>query len=114
MHTLNRKQNYPDLYSKPTAHHFGNTWDSLAAARIIQSNCRSNRIPAFLYLGRKEAALLRQHLAAAYGEDAVSTLHETYYMGLKVIEVDSEQYICTGGSKVFRGKLKTPRFQQAS
>jgi hypothetical protein len=102
MITLSRKQGFPNLFSRPTAHNFSGTWDSLAVARLIAQNSGAGRCPAFLYLGRTETELLRGHLGEAYGEDAVSTLHETYYMGLKVVSVDAEQYISTGGSKATR------------
>lgn len=105
--------NYPDLFSHPSAHVFGATWDSVAAARIIRANSETGKTPAFLYLGRSEALLLRTHLAQAFGEDSVPTLHDTYYMGLKVVTVDSEAYIGTGGSKPAR-TLQAPAFLHAS
>lgn len=99
MKTTSNSQGYPDLDSKPTEHIFGAHWDTIAVARIIRANSESGKSPAFLYLGGKEAELLREHLASAFGEDCVATLHDTYYMGLKVVIVDAQQYICTGGCK---------------
>lgn len=113
MITLSRKQAFPDLFSRPTAHKFRGTWDSLAVARLITMNSNAGRSPAFLYLGRTETELLRTHLGEAYGEEVVSTLHETYYMGLKVVSVDAEHYICTGGSKATR-TIQAPSFRRAS
>ncbi|MFK7850670.1 MAG: hypothetical protein AB8D78_06790 [Akkermansiaceae bacterium] len=114
MRTLTKKNRFPDLYSKPTALQFAELWDSAAVARLIQNTETGKTGPSFLYLGQKEAKLLRQHFAIAYGEEAVTTLNETYYMGLKIVEVDADEYINTGGSKIVRNKWKAPSFQQAS
>jgi len=78
------------------------TWDSLAIARLIRENSTAENSPAFLYLGRIETKLLRDHLAQAFGAASVMTLNETYYMGLKVITVDAMSYLQTGGSKIIR------------
>ncbi len=88
------------MFSRPTSHKFQGAWDTLAVARVIRSNSESGKSPAFLFLGREETELLRQHLGQAFGEESVTTLHDTYYMGLKVVPVDAETYICTGGSKL--------------
>lgn len=104
---------YPDLSSNPTALTFGKNWDTLAVARLIHGNSPSGTSPAFLFLGRKEASLLHDHLAQAFGEESVTTLHDTYYMGLKIIMVDAEQYIRTGGSKPAL-TLQSPRLRHAS
>ncbi len=113
MNTTHLKQTYPDLFSRPTAHTFNGTWDTVAVARIIRANSEIGRCPAFLYLGAEETGLLRNHLGEAFGEDAVSTLHETYYMGLKVVTVDAERYISTGGSKA-SATIQAPYFRRAS
>lgn len=77
-------------------------WDTLAVARLIKENSSSETSPAFLYLGRNEATLLRDHLAKAFGGASVVTLNEMYYMGLKVVIVDADSYLQTGGSKIIR------------
>lgn len=77
-------------------------WDSLAVVRIIRENSTSETSPAFLYLGRIETELLRDHLAQAFGAASVTTLNETYYMGLKVVSVDADNYFLTGGRKIIR------------
>jgi hypothetical protein len=77
-------------------------WDTLTVARLIRENSNPDTSPAFLYLGRIEATLLRDHLANAFGGASVVTLHEMYYMGLKVVTVDADSYIQTGGSKIIR------------
>lgn len=78
------------------------TWDSQAVASLIRKNSTGEISPAFIYLGRIETSLLRDHLAQAFGAASVMTLHETYYMGLKVISVDADSYLQTGGRKIIR------------
>lgn len=77
-------------------------WDTLAVARLIREHSTPETSPAFLYLGRIEATLLRDHLAHAFGGASVVTLNEMYYMGLKVVTVDADSYLQTGGSKIIR------------
>ena len=112
MNTTNHTQAFPDLYSQPTAHRFAGNWDTVAVARIIRGNSELGRSPAFLFLGREETELLRTHLGQAFGEDSVTTLHDTYYMGLKVVTVDAEKYIATGGSKEAK-TIQAPAFRNA-
>ncbi len=90
-------------------------WDTLAVARLIKENSTSETSPAFLYLGRQEAILLRDHLANAFGGASVVTLNEMYYMGLKVVTVDADSYLQTGGSKIIRSTyLPSPLMLSAS
>jgi len=77
-------------------------WDTAAISDLIRSKCDHDETPAFLFLGKKEAALLTQHLANVFGEDSVVTLHDTYYMGLDVVVIEAESYIATGGRKSVR------------
>jgi hypothetical protein len=79
-------------------------WDTLAVARLIRENSTAGISPAFLYLGRIETSLLRNHLAEAFGAASVTTLNETYYMGLKVVSVDADSYLQTGGKKIIRSE----------
>lgn len=88
-------------------------WDTLAVARLIRENSTAETSPAFLYLGRIETRLLRDHLAAAFGAASVTTLNETYYMGLKVVSVDLDSYLQTGGSKIIRSEY-LPTLKNAS
>lgn len=78
------------------------TWDTRAVSDLIRSKCRFGETPAFLFVGKKEAALLREHLAAAFGAEAVATLHQTYYMGLEVVEIGVDSFVFTAGRKVSR------------
>lgn len=81
---------------------FDEVWNALAVSNLIRSKCQNNESPAVLYVGRKEAALLRTHLAEMFGIEAVTTLRDTYYMGLEVVEVEVESLISTGGHKTIR------------
>src|SRR5688500_17434472 len=58
----------------------GEKWDSAAIARLIRSKSSLGESPAFLFLGKQEAAMLRRHLERAFGAEAVTTLRTTYYM----------------------------------
>lgn len=78
------------------------TWNARAVSELIRSKCRFGETPAFLFVGRKEAELLRRHLAGVFGEEAVATLHQTYYMGLEVVEIGSDSFLFTAGRKVAR------------
>ena len=113
MNTVPTSTRFPDLFSRPTAHRFQGTWDTIAVSRVIRDNSEPHRSPSFLFLGREEAELLRQHLSEAYGEESVTTLHDTYYMGLKVVTVDAERYISTGGNKAV-GTHQAPAYRVAS
>lgn len=93
---------YPDVATLVSEIRFEGRWDAEAVSELIRSKCDHGESPAFLFLGRKEAALLTEHLAEVFGEDAVVTLHDTYYMGLDVITIDCESFITTGGRKAVR------------
>ena len=74
-------------------------WDSAQVHDLIERKTRAGRQPAFLFLGKKEAALLRQHLGSAFGPDSVRSLRNIYYMGLEVIELNTDQFLRTAGMK---------------
>ena len=93
---------YPDTRSVRSELTFVDSWDSTAVSGLIRSKCSFGETPAFLFLGRTESTLLREHLAAAFGPEAVSTLHDSYYMGLKVVEIDCESFVFAGGRKAIR------------
>ncbi len=57
--------------------HMRDTWDAKAVSELIRSKCRFGETPAFLFVGKKEAELLRGHLAEAFGTESVTTLHQT-------------------------------------
>lgn len=81
---------------------FEETWDSAAVAELIRGKCDLAETPALLFLGKKEADLLREHLASAFGSEEVLALKGTYYMGLEVVELDCETFLMTGGRKSSR------------
>lgn len=81
---------------------FQDRWDTTAVSDLIRSKCHHGETPAFLFLGKKEARLLKQHLAEAWGEESVTMLQGTYYMGLVVTTVDCESFLTTGGRKIIR------------
>lgn len=95
-------QPYPDVSTVPSELSFSGIWDGEAVFELIRSKSDHGETPAFLFLGRKEAVLLREHLASAFGEEAVPTLYGTYYMGLDVITIDCESFLATGGRKCIR------------
>ncbi|RYD48819.1 MAG: hypothetical protein EOP85_02825, partial [Verrucomicrobiaceae bacterium] len=86
---------YPDLSSVPSELSLEDTWDGEAVSELIRSKCANGETPAFLFLGRKEASLLKEHLAGIFGEESVTTLQGTYYMGLDVVPVDCEKFLST-------------------
>ncbi|BCU77401.1 hypothetical protein [Luteolibacter sp. LG18] len=92
----------PDTRSLEPELSFEGGWDSRAVSDLIRSKSTQDRTPACLFLGRKEAALLRGHLAQAFGANAVATLRSTYYMGLEVVEIDCDSFVYVGGRKTVR------------
>jgi len=92
----------PDTRSVRSELIFEDSWDSTAVSGLIRSKCSLGEMPAFLFLGRKEIALLREHLAAAFGVEAVTTLHDSYYMGLEVVEIDCDSFVFAAGRKSTR------------
>lgn len=102
---MNLKENrtpYPDVVTVPSELSFEDTWDGWAVSELIRSKCAHGESPAFLFLGRKEALLLKQHLAEIWGAESVVTLQGTYYMGLEIVAIDCESFITTGGRKAIR------------
>lgn len=81
---------------------FDASWDAASVAALIRSKTASGETPAFLFLGKREAGLLRDHLAQVFGVESVTTLKDTYYMGLEVVEVTCERFLFAGGRKPVR------------
>ncbi len=102
MHLRSPSPPLPDVTTATSELVLDEVWDSTAISELIRSKCDLDETPAFLFLGKKEAELLTAHLAKVFGDDAVVTLHDTYYMGLDVITVDAESHISTGGRKTVR------------
>jgi hypothetical protein len=93
---------FPDSATLAAELELDGIWNTAAVSELIRSKCEFGETPAFLFLGRKEAALLREHLAQAFGAESVTTLRDTYYMGLEVVEIEVESFVFTGGRKTVR------------
>lgn len=102
MNTRYESTPFPDSTSVAPELEFGDTWNVEAVSALIRSKCDHGETPAFLFIGRKEAELLREHLAEVFGTDAVTTLHDTYYMGLEVVEIECDSFVFAGGRKTVR------------
>jgi hypothetical protein len=93
---------YPDISSVPSELSFEGVWDGAAVTELIRSKCDHGQTPAFLFLGKKEAILLKEHLREAWGAESIVTLKRSYYMGLEVVTIDCESFLSTGGRKAIR------------
>ena len=74
-------------------------WDTAAIRNLIKEKSAAQRTPAFLFLGHHEAQLLRENIGAAFGPSSVQSLKNLYYMGLEIIEVDTDRFLRTAGNK---------------
>lgn len=95
--------NYADL---PKDVVLSDRWDTHALRAVIDARCADGRKPTHLFLGRKEADLLRQHLGSAFGEENASNLEHIWYMGLRVVELQCESVFRVAGNR-FIGALGT-------
>lgn len=90
-------------------------WNTKEIRHLIDQKTRLGHRPAFLFLGKKEAQLLREHLGAAFGPESVQSLKNLYYMGLEVVELDTESFFRTAGMKriqEFRDRIgRTPKWK---
>jgi hypothetical protein len=102
MNIITNDKPYADLLSVPSELSMEESWDGEAVSALIRSKSADGETPAFLFLGRKEAALLQEHLAEIFGEEAVVTLNRTYYKGLEVVPIACDSFLATGGRKVVR------------
>lgn len=102
MNMIEHHPPYADLVSVPSELSLDGSWDAEAVAALIRSKSDFGETPAFLFVGRKEAGLLKEHLAESFGEESVVTLNGTYYMGLDVVAIDCESFLATGGRKAIR------------
>jgi hypothetical protein len=102
MNIIHQDRPYADHASVPSELSFRDCWDGEAVSDLIRSKSAEGETPAFLFLGRREAALLREHLAEVFGEESVVTLKGTYYKGLDVVTIDCESFLATAGRKAIR------------
>lgn len=102
----------------PSELHLGRDWRSDAIRELIDQKTSAGRKPAFLFLGKREAQLLRDHLGASFGPEAVHSLKSLYYMGLEVIEIDTPTFLRTAGMKRVQGfradQGRSPRWRDVS
>jgi hypothetical protein len=102
-HSQNKQDSHcADQESVPSELRLEERWDSGAVRDLIRSKSGFGETPAFLFLGRIETAMLRTHLAEAFGEESVTTLKGTHYMGLKVVEIQCDSFLATAGRKTSR------------
>ena len=85
------------------------SWDTSALRVLVDERCYEGRKPSHLFLGRHESALLRDHLGKAFGDEAVSTFNDLYYMGMLVVELDTESCVRVAGEK-FMDRLEKSDF----
>ena len=102
MNTTHQDRPYADLATVPSELSFRDCWDGEAVSDLIRSKSVDGSTPAFLFLGRREAAMLREHLAEIFGENSVTTLNGIYYKGLGVVTIGCESFLATAGRKVAR------------
>lgn len=102
MSTNTRPSSLPDDHKVEPELSFDEVWESDLVAELIRSKSSREETPAFLFVGKKEAGLLREHLAEVFGPESVVTLHDTYYMGLEVIELECATFLFTSGRKSMR------------
>ncbi len=102
MNMIEHHPPYADLVSVPSELSLDESWDAEAVAALIRSKSDFGETPAFLFVGRKDAELLKRHLAESFGEESVVTLNGTYYMGLDVVAIDCESFLAAGGRKAIR------------
>lgn len=92
----------PDVATVAPELKMADKWDSKSVSSLIRSKSGNGETPSFLFLGKKETLLLQQHLGEAFGADSVTTLHDTYYMGLEVVAIDCDSFVFAGGRKAIR------------
>ena len=84
-------------------------WDTSALRALVDDRCHKGRKPSHLFLGITESELLREHLGQAFGSDSVSTFNDLYYMGMLVVELQTDSCVRVAGEK-FMDKLERSGF----
>lgn len=102
MNALIENNPLPDTRSVASELFMYGSWDSRGISNLVRSKCNHGETPAFLFLGQREATFLSNHLAQAFGPEAVATLKGTYYLGLEVVEIDCPSFVFAGGRKMSR------------
>jgi len=70
---LGNTPSIPDTATLASEATLDDRWDAAVISQLIRSKSSHGETPAFLFLGRKEAALLRRHLQRAFGAEAVAS-----------------------------------------
>lgn len=90
-------------------------WDATRVRDLIAKKSGLGRQPAFLFLGKKEAALLREHLGEAFGAESVASLKDLYYLNMEIIELETPTFFRTAGLKrmgnFLRRQGRAPRWK---
>ena len=73
---------------------------------MIQRKTEAGRKPAYLFLGRREADLLRRHLGIAIDSGSVPNLIGHRYAGLKVVDLETDSYLRTARKKRVEGLVE--------
>ena len=92
----------PDVATVTPELTMSDNWDAEGIAKVIREKSDHGETPAFLFLGKLEASLLQDYLGNVFGAESVTTLHDTYYMGLDVVVIDCESFVFAGGRKTVR------------
>lgn len=87
---------------------FGEVWNTSALRKVVDKRCHDGRKPSHLFLGRREAALLRTHLGEAFGPETVQTFNDIYYMGMLVVELETPTCVRVAGEK-FMDRLESKK-----
>jgi len=85
-------------------------WNTSALRALVDARCHEGRKPSRLFLGRHECALLKGHLGEAFGDDSVSTFNDLYYMGMLVVELNTDSCVRVAGEK-FMDRLEKSGFK---
>jgi hypothetical protein len=96
------------LPQDPSEAALGSEWNSETIVRLIRRNSARGYMPSMLMLGKRESAMLRDHLAQAFGQEEVSRLNELHYAGLKVVETQIDSLVKVAGERML------PEFERAS
>jgi len=77
-------------------------WEAPSVRELIDHKNQNGERPTYMLLGRSEMSLLKQHLSEAFGEEAVQSTKDLYYMGLSVLEMQNKEtmFLLTGRKNV--------------
>ena len=92
----------------PTEIHMGDQWNIEALVRLIRRNTARGYMPSLLLLGRREAGLLRQHLAEGFDEEEQELHPDLHYAGLRVVETRIDSLTKVAGERML------PEMERAS